>query len=61
MPLIGASGGGGGKLGKIHSQVAKIEVITQQILEINTRGDSRINEGKSCFRRINATILYRGG
>ena len=30
----------------IHSHAAKIEVITQKILEINTRGDSRINEGE---------------
>ena len=30
----------------IHSHAAKIEVIIQKILEINTRGDSRINEGE---------------
>ena len=31
----------------IHSHAAKIEIITQKILEMNNRGgDSRINEGK---------------
>ena len=30
----------------IHSHVTKIEVITQKILEMNSRGDSRINEEK---------------
>ena len=31
----------------IHSHAAKIEIITQKILEMNNRGgDSRINEGE---------------
>ena len=30
----------------IHSYAAKIEVIAQKILEMNTRGDSRVNEGE---------------
>ena len=31
----------------IHSHAAKIEIITQKILEMNNKGgDSRINEGK---------------
>ena len=30
----------------VHSHAAKIEVITEKILEINTRGDSRIKKKK---------------
>ena len=42
----GAGGGGGGGAQSIHSHVTKIEVITQKILEMNSRGDRRINEGE---------------
>ena len=41
----GGRGGGRGSW-SIHSHAQKIEVITQKILEMNSRGDSRINEGK---------------
>ena len=30
----------------VHSHAAKIEVITEKILEMNTRGDSRIKKEK---------------
>ena len=30
----------------IHFHAAKMEVITQKILEMNTRGDSKIKEGE---------------
>ena len=39
-------GGGGGGAQSINSLSAKIEVITQKFLEMNTRGDRRINEGE---------------
>ena len=30
----------------VHSPVAKIEAITEKILEMNTRGESRKNKGE---------------
>ena len=42
----GDGGGEGGGSQSIYSHAAKIEVITQKILEMNSRGDRRINEGE---------------
>ena len=39
----------GGRAGKIYSQAAKIEVITQKILEMNSRGDTEPTiDGTGC-------------
>ena len=43
-PWVAAGLRGGSQ--SIHSHVTKIEVITQKILEMNSRGDRRINEGE---------------
>ena len=37
---------GGSGSQSIHSHAVKIEVVTQKILEMNTSGDSRINDGE---------------
>ena len=42
----------------VHSKVAKIEVITEKILEMNTRGDSRIKKEKVLFEKNKCNNFY---
>ena len=42
----------------VHSQAAKIEVITEKILEMNTRGDSRIKKEKELFEENKCNNFY---